>query len=315
MLPILILCFVRLDSLKECIDSILSQEHGPIYISCDAPPSEFLSQGAEVQKYIKFLLASGVVKEIRISESNQGILRGVTSGVSWFFERVEKGIILEDDLILQPNFLKSVELASKHLDHPKVIALGLHNSVPNEFISNQQAILRSSWFVISWGWVTTKDNWNSRIKTYQEVDYLKLLLNMLPKIGLSSTLYHIYYYRKKLATERTNIVKCTWADLWQINAFLKNSIVLTYNKNFVHNIGFDQFATNTKSNNTEYALETLSGVDFDDKKYHSKIQQVDQSADRYFAKNRKISTIVRGRIQIRTRMKEFRRRGNLKSRI
>jgi|688.fasta_scaffold372485_1 hypothetical protein len=303
MLPILVLCFIRLDSLKQTLESIFSQDHGPIYISCDAPPYKYLAQGAEVQRYIKSLLEAGKIEEIRISNSNQGVLEGVTSGVSWFFERVNKGIVLEDDLILQSNFLKSVELASKYLDQPNVIAIGLHNMVPKEFISHPQLILRSSRFVISWGWVTTQENWQSRIKTYQEVDYLKLFVKMLPQIGLSSSLYHLYYYRKSFVLEKTDIKKCMWADLWQINAFMKKSIVLTFNKNFVLNMGFGELATNTKNKNADYSFEVVSKSDIDENNYRFEIQNIDRTAEKYFIRNRRISTIARSEIRLRTRLK------------
>ena len=300
MLPILVLGFVRLDSLRATIESILSQDHGPIYVSCDGPPLKHYSQAMEVQRYVESLHASG------ISSSNQGIFRAVSNGVSWFFESVRKGIIIEDDLVIKANFLKSVEFASRHLDNYKVVAIGLHNSVPERFIKNVQKPLRSSRFVISWGWVTTREKWESRIKSYGDVNYFKLFFKMTCAIGLSSAIYHLYYYRKRVHMEKNNILKCTWADLWQINAFMKNLIVLTFNKNFVDNIGFDEFATHTFRKDFSYPIQQISNDDLIESKYAFKISVIDANADKYFMRKRKVSTIIREKLRLKSRLRNVR---------
>jgi hypothetical protein len=39
------------------------------------------------------------------SDVNQGCRPGVSRAISWFFEQVEEGIILEDDCVPHPDFL------------------------------------------------------------------------------------------------------------------------------------------------------------------------------------------------------------------
>jgi hypothetical protein len=301
MLPILILGFIRVDTLKRTIESVLAQEHGPIYISCDAPPSDYLKQGSEVQMYLDSLLDSGKVREVRISDSHQGLLKGVTSGVSWFFERVERGVILEDDLVIQAGLLKSVELASEFLNDQRVVSIGLHNAVPANFIASRSEVLRGSRFVISWGWVTTKEQWNSRIKTYGEVDYFRLAFKMIPVIGISSTLYHLIHYKKRVRQEETNVRGCGWADLWQINAFTKDLTTLTYNKNFVDYIGYGNLSTHTHHKNLDYPLEKVTEHEMDVDNFNPVIESTDKRADRYFTRNRRLSTIFKRVLRIRTR--------------
>ena len=313
MLPILVLGFVRLESLKATIESILAQEHGPIYVSCDAPPSQYQEKGIEVHNYINSLLYSGKVQEVRISTSHEGILTGVSNGISWFFDRVGIGIILEDDLVLQFDLLKSVELASNFLGDPRLVAIGLHNHVPNKFIGSKRNVLRSSRFVISWGWVTSKEHWNTRIRTYGEVDYVKLFFKMTPLIGISSSLYHLYYYRRRVRVERTNLINCTWADLWQINAFMKGLKVLTYNKNFIEYIGHGEFASNTiaRSAESKYPVEKITESELDSNNFSFEIGNIDRRADRYYTKNRRVSTIIRSKLSLGTIL-NFNSKFNLK---
>jgi hypothetical protein len=82
---------------------------------------------------------------------------------------------------------------------------------------------------------------------------------------------------------------------------MKNSIVLTYNKNFIQYIGYGGNATHTKKKERSYSLETVSQKELDDKNFKFPIQRIDRAAERYFTKNRKVSTIIRAKLKIRSR--------------
>jgi len=300
-LPILVLCYRRLDTLKQTIESITVQPHGLIYISCDGVSAEHYEEGKQVHTYLNHLLDSGVVEEIRISDINQGTLIGVSEGIDWFFEKVEMGIILEDDLVLEPELLSTVEIVSKYLRDSKVVAIGLHNSVPLSSITDRNSLVRSSRFVISWGWVTTRENWNTRVKSYAQINYWILFYKMLKVIGISSALYHIYFYRNRVRTERENIRQCTWADLWQINCFIKNLKVISYNRNMVTNVGFGTDATHTIEKRYEYPIYPTPITKINLEQFNEEIQAIDKKAEKYFIKNRKITTIIRAKLRLRQR--------------
>lgn len=312
MIPILILGFIRADQLQLCVDSVVGQEHGPIYISCDTAPEKYRSEGLEVRYLIESLVSSGIVTEARFSTENRGILRGVTEGISWFFSKVELGIILEDDLIAAPGLFSSIEITAAYLKNPDIIALGLHNSVPMKSVTSPHSFVRASKFTISWGWVTTAEKWNSRIKSYSEVKYFKLFLLMLTDVGFSSSLYHLIKYRNRLRLEKQDISRCTWADLWQINCFMKKKKVITYNRNLISNIGYGRLATNTKGEITNYPIEKVQIGDLDSI-IISPEMNIDYRADKYFSRNRKVSTIVREKMRIRGRIQEFSRHLKLNS--
>jgi hypothetical protein len=251
-------------------------------------------------------LEAGVVKAIRISDSNGGTLVGVSQGVSWFFQQVSVGIIIEDDLVLEPSLLQVAGRFSSFLESPQVLSIGLHNSVPRKSMKNPEQLFRVSHFVISWGWVTTRESWNNRVKSYSEINYFSLFTKMIRKIGISSSIYHIYYYRRNLQREKVDATKCNWDDLWQINCFMKELKVITLNRNLVNNIGFGSDATNTFHKKFEYALDAISSQEILSIDFCGQLPPVDKKAERHFIQDRKISSIVRTKLKIRTRISGFR---------
>ena len=276
MLPILILSYVRLDTLKQTIESIINQPHGDIYVSNDGAPEMYKSSQLEVRAYLDTLLLEGIVKEIKYSEENGGTLVGISEGIDWFFSKFKIGIIIEDDLILEPNLLSTIELTSELLKTPKILSIGLHNSVPLENMKSSGMYFRVSNFVVSCGWVTTAENWNNRIKSFQEIDYFKLFLVMLRKIGFSSSMYHLYFYLVGRRQEKLDPRRCNWDDLWQANCFLKNQEVIIYNYNMVSNIGYGFGATHTFEKESDYPILTFTSEELSNSNQLSESHKLDQ---------------------------------------
>jgi len=300
-IPVLILCFARLDTLQQALASILKQPHGAIYISCDGPTPVYERECVEVQDYITELLKTGVIQNLRISEVNEGTLIGVSNGIDWFFKQESIGVIIEDDLILEPRLLEAIEVSSNYLAFDNVVSVGLHNRIPTKFISNNAQILRRSKFVISWGWVTTRKEWSDRITTFRDVNYRQLFVAMIRAIGPSSATYHLWRYRGQLSQERIDARKCNWDDLWQINCFLKGKTVAVSNRNQITNIGNGEGSTHTFGKSLDSEIIPITEQEFDSIEPWILPLEIDSHADRFFVHNRKISTILREKLRFRTR--------------
>lgn len=153
--PCLILGYNRIDSLRNLIDQLQSQGTPRIYVALDGPRNNFDSRA---QEQIELMLA----ERARLSNSriflirqpfNLGLRTAVIKGISWFFEHEEFGVILEDDLVIHPQFqdyfsmcLTNVNIRGKFMT-----------------ISGNQFLGTSNFGYISmpliWGWATWKDEW------------------------------------------------------------------------------------------------------------------------------------------------------------
>jgi len=302
MLPILILCYIRLDTLEATLQEITSQKHGPIYISCDGSAPQKGQKTQDLHAFIMNLKESGVIEDYQILESNFGTLVGVSKGIDWFFKRVDIGIILEDDLILKPTLLDSIEFTAQYLRNRQVHSLGLANRVPRAEISDYESLTRASIFVVSWGWVTTRQNWEARIKSFSEVNFLKLYINMQERIGMSSALWHLYHFYKEYRNEKRNIHKCNWDFMWQADCFTKNQIVISYNHNLVENIGVGEGATHTKGKILDYPIDAILNSEMYQNSNYLEIPNIDPRADKFFCRERKIGPIIRAELRLRTRL-------------
>jgi hypothetical protein len=300
--PILILCFARLDTLQQTLDSILKQPHGKIYVSCDGPKPAYERQCAEVRDYITELLRIGVIQNLRISDTNEGTLIGVSKGIDWFFDQETIGLIIEDDLVLEPRLLEAVEISSTYLTDENVISVGLHNRIPAKFISDNDQIVRKSRFVISWGWLTTREKWNERITSFHSINFLRLFVIMFRAVGLSSATYHLWIYFLQLRQEKSDVRRCNWDDLWQVNCFLKNKTVAVFNRNLITNIGNGPGATHTIGESLYAEITPIAEAEFKSSNPWYLPGDIDKLADSYFLRNRKISTIIRATVKIRTRL-------------
>lgn len=302
MIPVLVLCFARIDTLRRTFESVLAQPHGAIYVSCDGPSPVYARECEEVREYISDLLRTGVIQGLRISEVNEGTLIGVSKGIDWFFGQEEIGIIIEDDLVLESDLLGLVEISSNFLSNSDIISIGLHNGTPTELISDNTKICRRSNFVISWGWVTTREKWNSRITSFHDVDFWRLFTIMTRVIGPSSAAYHLWIYALQRRQERIDVRKCDWDHLWQLNCFLKSKSVASFNRNLITNIGDGNGATHTFGKSLYAKIVPITELEFKSVDFWDLPQDIDYLADKHFMRDRKISTLIRSTLRIRTRL-------------
>lgn len=113
--------------------------------------------------YVGILRILSVFKSVNytFSETNKGLGNSVIKGVTEVINRYGKAIVLEDDLILAPNFLFFMNQGlDKYKEEKSVFSIcGYSNKVkvPKDYSYDTYFCTRSS----SWGWATWADRWNS----------------------------------------------------------------------------------------------------------------------------------------------------------
>lgn len=164
-------------------------------------------------------------------ERNLGLAASIISGVTELCEKYGRAIVLEDDLVVSPQFLNYMN-----------DALNIYQSTPevmhiSGYILPIKAKLPETFFyraTTCWGWATWKRAWDSF-----EPDPKKLLDEIVAKglleefdvkgsTGFSETL-------KANAEGRMK----TWAIRWYASVFLKGGLCLHPGESLVSNIGLD----------------------------------------------------------------------------
>ena len=106
--PILFLIFNRPDTTQEVFNAIRNARPPRLYVSADGPRAD--RQGEEELCNKARQIATNVDWPCEVitlfRAANLGCKHGVSSGITWFFEQEEEGIILEDDIIPLPSFFQ-----------------------------------------------------------------------------------------------------------------------------------------------------------------------------------------------------------------
>ncbi len=160
--PIAIFTYNRIEHIKLTIESLLKNteaSQSSVFIFSDGAKDEQDAQKVkEVRKYLHSIsgFASISIKE---QTENKGLANSVISGVSEIIKKYGKIIVVEDDLILSPNFLdymnKSLNLYKDRKDIFSISAYCAPIKIPEDYAHKIFLFRR----INSWGWATWKNRW------------------------------------------------------------------------------------------------------------------------------------------------------------
>jgi hypothetical protein len=237
--PVLIIAFNRPENLAKCLDALKIEKCSNIYVSIDGPRNDFDRQKQiEIDLILnQFALRTAKNLIIKKNERNLGCAQGVVTAIDWFFLHENAGIILEDDLILSPeyfNFLSSV-LEKEKNEEVAVTAYApfqIENPISNYWKSRYLFI--SGWYISSKMWRTASSNLTKSRKPYfKSSDGTHRAVN--------ESLFW-WSARMKVLFGFTDTWDCLFFEEFWRNSF--NCVVP--NSSFVVNTGFDAQGTHTQ---------------------------------------------------------------------
>jgi hypothetical protein len=156
-IPALILAYIRPDGVERLIRALANQGIPRIYISIDGTTSaEDHKRQVQLRAQIQDLREEfqGVEFKIRICKSNLGSGAGVFSGVDWFFENEDSGIILEDDLIIGEKICLYFEKLLTEFALSEDVGMITGTKL---FQSSDDYAWTT--YPVVWGWATWRDRW------------------------------------------------------------------------------------------------------------------------------------------------------------
>jgi hypothetical protein len=241
--PILFLVFNRPDTTQKVFDRIKLLKPAFLFVAADGPRS-FKPGEEELCKEVRSIIKEGIDWECDFQflfrDENLGCGKSVSGAITWFFEQVEEGIILEDDTLPDLSFFPYCEeLLVKYRNAPEVLMISGDNfRLDKNNIGDSYAFSRYSNI---WGWATWKRVW--RLYDFNMKDWPKLS----SKDFLKKTLRHDYeieYWTEKF--DRTHKgLEDTWDWQLQYLCFKQNGVSIEPAVNLVKNLGFGEGATHT----------------------------------------------------------------------
>lgn len=176
--PVVLFVYNRLDHTTNVINSLrknLLADQTDLYIFSDAAKSENgLEKVNAVREYIRKADWRSSFQSVTVveAEQNKGLAKSIIGGVTAILEKYGKVIVVEDDLVLSPYFLKYMNGALDYYkDVPDVWSISGY-SFPMKSLRNYPHDVFYSYRGSSWGWATWLDRWvktDWEVKDYQEL--------------------------------------------------------------------------------------------------------------------------------------------------
>jgi glycosyltransferase involved in cell wall biosynthesis len=237
--PILLFVYNRPAHTRRCIESLsrnLLAVESELFIYADGAKDQTVADEVEeVRQYIRSV--QGFKKVILIERNeNWGLARNIIDGVSTQVQKYGKVIVLEDDLVVAPHFLRFMNDALEtYQDEPKVGHIQACDftqdaSLPDTFLIKWTG---------SWGWATWERAWKhfnpNGKELLQELEARKLTytFDFNGKYGFTRML------RRQIEGKNNS-----WAIRWNASLFLEDILSLNVGRSLVQNEGFDGSGTN-----------------------------------------------------------------------
>ena len=225
-LSVLILAFNRSTLTKDLLKQLISYECNiNIYLSIDGPRignKRDSSEIYEIMKFVEQLRNNGNHVHVNLLDRNYGCRKAIISGITWFFQNNDQGIILEDDCHLLDGAIEFFASSLEKYNEDKSIgmisgSLNLDCSIGKEFSCSAYNI---------WGWATWADRWELN----RSVSELRVRLADL------KVRYPRYYPNLKFSLDVAEVVD-TWDVQWCISLLSNNMKCLYPEKNLITNVG------------------------------------------------------------------------------
>jgi len=251
--PVLLVIFNRPEKTRAVIDALKSVKPKRLFVAADGPRKDNPDDAEKCA--LARVFASHVdwdcdVKT-RFLDENLGCGLGVSTGISWFFEHVDCGIILEDDCVPHPHFFQFCgELFERFADDHRIMRISGLVPYPARNWPFDYHFTRR--FFCS-GWGTWRRAWR----------HFSYTLDGMERKTLHVVLQIDYPYNDRGRNWIRNVERMiqgdlkTWAIRWDMACFLQNGLTISPEKNMITNIGFGEDATHTHRIERSFAdLET-----------------------------------------------------------
>jgi hypothetical protein len=237
--PILFLVFNRPDTTQKVFDVIREIRPKQLFIAADGPRKnkpDDIQKCKETRTIINQIDWKCELKTL-FRDENFGCGEAVNSAITWFFDNVEEGIILEDDCLPNLSFFPYCEnLLLRYKNNDRVGMISGNNHVGFPQIDDSYVFSKFKW---TWGWATWRRAWKN-------MDFKLLFLESPYKdsiiINMGYDKYSYNHWVGRINAINQNKVN-TWDYHWFLSLSSQNQMCIFPRVNLVSNIGFGKDAT------------------------------------------------------------------------
>jgi hypothetical protein len=256
--PVLVIAFNRPAHLTKLINRLREVRPTRLFVAIDGPRADVPGETERVQECRELVVTIDWDCDMRtlFRDSNLGCGQGVSTAITWFFEQVEAGIILEDDIIPARSFFPfCADLLERYRTDTRVFAISGCNFVPSESQEHPELPYRFSQVPHIWGWATWRRSWSKHQLNISGWQRALPPVNLWRSAGRSVA--GATYWASTFELLARGKVD-TWDGQLVFASMVARQLTATSNVNLIENIGFGAAATHTVEDRSE--LQPLGEV-------------------------------------------------------
>ena len=258
--PVLLILFNRPDITQRTFEAIRRVRPQHLFVAADGPrpgkPTD--AERCQAARAVIDQVDWPCAVQTLFRTENRGCGYGPAEAITWFFQLVECGIILEDDCMPDESFFYFCEeLLEKYKYDTNVSMICGTNLVINWKFTKDSYLFSNMGF--SWGWAT----WN---RAWQNFDYSASQWNKTETKEIIRNYLGNENYFNHFKGEFDSYFSETRPDVWDFQWLLarlnQQSCTIVPTVNLVSNIGFGADSTHTYDTNSSIAHLRIKHVDF-----------------------------------------------------
>lgn len=196
-------------------------------------------------------------------KTNLGCRDHVLKAISWFFEHVDEGIILEDDCIPTTSYFHyASELLPKYQKDNRILMISGNNYGKNNYCAPYSYSFTR--YISIWGWATWKSQWDpfieftNWVKQASPDEWMLLEATIQTELMNASEGSHRFSVMKKSIEGTID----TWDYILSGYAIANGLKTIVPSVNLISNIGFDASSTHTHQQNSTLSKIANHELDF-----------------------------------------------------
>lgn len=238
--PIALFAYRRPAHLRQTLQALRVSPEAPqteLFVFCDAARDASVAGDVDaVRTLVQGELGFAAV-HIVCRESNYGLARNITEGVSEVLRLRETVIVLEDDIVVSPFFLRFMnESLRVYRDSPRVGSISGYCYPVTDPVPETYFIRGAD----CWGWATWRDRWSE-----YDPDGPALLKELKERklceaFDFDGAMGFVQMLEDQIAGRNDS-----WAVRWHAGCFLRDRLILYPGRALAHNIGQDGSGTHS----------------------------------------------------------------------
>ena len=237
--PIAFFVYNRPEHTRRALEALRESDgfdESSLYVFSDGPKS-----AADVEKVRRLRQTvhdiAGKHANIVEVECNQGLACSIIKGVSSLCDEYGRVIVIEDDLLVAPDFLDYMNAAlQKYESEDSVMQISGYMFPVPEFSGRMEALFLP--FSTSWGWATWKRAWDYFDPEANGWNRMVDDHALRSRFNLGGAFDYFAMLKRQMQGKSDS-----WAIRWYWSVFKRNGLVLFPPSSLVKNIGFDGSGT------------------------------------------------------------------------